>query len=41
MVETAFAKLRPAVTDPAADHADDLAAGLTRLRAVIDALDAR
>jgi hypothetical protein len=41
-VEDAFAKLRPAVTDPAAaDPAAELAAGLTRLRAVIDALDAR
>jgi CheY-like chemotaxis protein len=37
-VESAFAKLRPAVADPAAD---DVAAGLTRLRAVVDALDAR
>jgi CheY-like chemotaxis protein len=41
VVETAFAKLRPAVPDAAAGQADDLAAGLTRLRAVIDALDAR
>jgi len=37
-VESAFAKLRVGTTDAAAD---DLAAGLTRLRAVIDALDAR
>jgi CheY-like chemotaxis protein len=37
-VESSFAKLRPAVDHPAAD---DLAAGLTRLRAVVDALDAR
>jgi CheY-like chemotaxis protein len=37
-VEGAFAKLRTGTTDPAAD---DLAAGLTRLRAVLDALDAR
>ena len=37
-VEGAFAKLRTGSTDPATD---DLAAELTRLRAVIDALDAR
>jgi CheY-like chemotaxis protein len=37
-VESAFGKLRVGTTDPAAD---DVAAGLTRLRAVIDALDAR
>ncbi|HEU4346243.1 MAG TPA: response regulator [Actinoplanes sp.] len=37
-VESAFATLRPAVTDPAAD---EVAAGLARLRAVVDALDAR
>jgi CheY-like chemotaxis protein len=37
-VESAFAKLRPAVADPAVD---DVAVGLTRLRAVVDALDAR
>jgi CheY-like chemotaxis protein len=37
-VEGAFAKLRTGTTDPAVD---DLAAELTRLRAVIDALDAR
>jgi CheY-like chemotaxis protein len=41
-VESAFAALRPAVTDPAsAPLTTDLAAGLTRLRAVVDALDAR
>jgi CheY-like chemotaxis protein len=37
-VESAFAKLRPSLTDPAAD---DLATRLTQLRAAIDALDAR
>lgn len=37
-VESAFAKLRTGLTDPAVD---DLAAGLSRLRALIDALDAR
>ena len=37
-VESAFAKLRPVVADPAAD---DVAAGLLRLRAVVEALDAR
>jgi CheY-like chemotaxis protein len=42
VVEDAFAKLRPAVTDLAgADPAAELATGLTRLRAMIDALDAR
>lgn len=48
-VEGTFAKLRPAVPLPAAAEADDtaasaaadMAAGLSRLRAVIDALDAR
>ncbi len=41
-VESAFAALRSAVTDPAsAPLTTDLAAGLTRLRAVVDALDAR
>jgi hypothetical protein len=37
-VESSFAKLRPVVADPAAD---DVAAGLRRLRAVVEALDAR
>ena len=41
-VETAFAALRPLVTDPAtAPVTADLAAGLTRLRDLVDALDAR
>ena len=38
-VEGAFAELRPAAADPAA--AAEVAAGLTRLRAMVDALDVR
>lgn len=40
-VEEDFAKLRPELPAPAAGAADGVAAGLTRLRAAIDALDAR
>lgn len=40
-VEEDFAKLRPELPAPAAGTADGVAAGLTRLRAAIDALDAR
>lgn len=40
-VEEGFAKLRPELPAPATGTADGLADGLTRLRAAIDALDAR